>query len=85
MTARCSDLLMPYQFAAVRLAIEHAERRLQHSLDAFIQSLDAPEDRRFPIAESLSTRLALLRQGAISPTTAAPAAEMIDRDARRAA
>lgn len=62
----------PYRYAAARLAVEHAERRLQQAVASFVESLDAPSERRDSLAEPLSRRLAALREAA-APAGNAPA------------
>lgn len=71
---------MLYHYAAARLAVDHAERRLEHSLAAFFQSLDMPTGGHTPLAASLSTRLAQLRSGALPETPRIQAADEPRRD-----
>ena len=84
MSSAGSYLSRQYHQAAARLAVDCAERRLQESLAAFVQSLDVPAESYTPRAESLSTRLAQLRQGSSPARTPAAATVSLGGDEQHA-
>lgn len=70
-----------YLYAAARLACDHAERRLQNALAAFVHSLDDQAAVSAPRAEALKTRLLRLREESRTPVASRLSAVAAAEDA----
>jgi hypothetical protein len=67
-----------YRYAAARLACDHAERRLQNALAAFVDSLDERSITSAPRAEALKSRLSRLREESRTPAAARMASAALE-------